>query len=70
MDTDDSSKPAEVTKRKYGKSFRRQLDIYNAWELAQMREEVHRLEAELEVARGQQEFWKQIKKRREKDYGI
>lgn len=60
MDTEHSQKPAQVIRRR--PTWRKALDIYNAHELSVMREEVRRLEAELEEAHTQQQFWKRLKK--------
>lgn len=49
-------------------SWRRQLDIFNAHQLALLREEVHRLEAELAEAVKAAEFRKSLKKAREHEH--
>lgn len=59
MDTTHPRKPLKVNRRW---TWRQALDIYNAHELALMREEVRRLEAELDRVHEDRLFWKRLRK--------
>lgn len=70
MDTEHPHQPLKVARPLTigAKNWRKALDIVNAHELAVMREEVRRLEAELEQAHQDHLFWKRLRKGR--IYGI